>query len=118
MEEAKQAVMEAQKRQNLKYFEHSSIYLMKCHEFYKIGIGGNPKKRLSQLQVGNPYKIELVAFSTVSLLRAERFEGFFHDLLSDNDLRVRGEWFKLSDKIVGLILNFFKKWDNHMKEHL
>lgn len=73
-------------------------YLICANNLYKIGHSNNPKKRLSQLRVGNP-NCELITFGKgIS-------EKELHILYSD--FRTRGEWFKLRridvEKIVELI---------------
>ena len=41
---------------------NSMVYIIQMENFdiYKIGIADNPKKRLKQLQVGNPYKLKII----------------------------------------------------------
>ena len=60
---------------------------------YKVGLAGDPMKRLSALQTGSPYKLNLI--SITHLLEdgaARRFESRCHDLLAAH--RASGEWFQ------------------------
>lgn len=58
----------------------------------KIGVAGNIVRRLSQLQTGNPKKLQLVMeFGPMSRMQAYRLEGQFHEQLSSEC--VGGEWF-------------------------
>lgn len=65
------------------------------HGFVKIGKAVDVWKRLDQLQVGNPYKLELVEWLLGDV------ERIFHVELAD--LRVRGEWFKYDPRVDLLI---------------
>jgi len=70
------------------------VYLMKCADFYKIGISTNPKARAKDLQTSNPLKVELIA--TKYTRKASKYESQLHSTYSGK--RVRGEWFRLSSK--------------------
>ena len=72
------------------------VYVMECQGFYKIGVAGSPKKRLTECQTGNPFEIKLLSsFPTDDPYGVERH---IHGLLVS--LHVRGEWFKLPSDIV------------------
>lgn len=75
------------------------IYIAKCQDFYKIGhTTGDAEHRLSGLQTGNPFRVELVGTipGTVSQER-NLHQRFAHK-------RERGEWFRLTPKDVDSIL--------------
>lgn len=38
------------------------VYLIRCEGFLKIGVAGDPRWRLSALQTGCPFELELVAY--------------------------------------------------------
>jgi hypothetical protein len=67
------------------------IYVIGCNEFVKIGIAGNVRKRLIELQVGNPYPLRLYGHWKAG--EAVKEEAALHALLSPH--QERGEWFKL-----------------------
>jgi len=69
------------------------IYVVKCNEFYKIGITSNVDNRLNSLRTGNPYKIELV-FS-VPMFHAKEIEESLHKGLKD--YKHFREWFRLEE---------------------
>ena len=69
------------------------IYLVHCEGFYKIGIATNLRKRVSNIQTSNPFKVTLVAYTKTENVFADELE--LHELFKDK--RVRGEWFKLND---------------------
>lgn len=75
------------------------IYLAKCQDFYKIGhTTGDAEHRLSGLQTGNPFRIELVGTVPGTLSQERNLHyRFAHK-------RERGEWFKLSQEDVDSIL--------------
>jgi len=69
-------------------------YFLKCHEFVKIGKTCNLKPRVDDLQVGNPYDLELIGVS----FKAENNlqEKFLH-------LQHKREWFHLTNELKDYI---------------
>ena len=69
-------------------------YFLKCHEFVKIGRTCNLKPRVDDLQVGNPYDLELIGVS----FKAENNlqEKFLH-------LQHKREWFHLTNELKDYI---------------
>ena len=76
------------------------IYLIKCHEFYKVGIADDVKARLSSMQTGCPYPLELIEAWRSN--NASKEEKAIHALLSRYN--VRGEWFMLPPELVSQLL--------------
>lgn len=70
-----------------------SIYVMKCHEYHKIGIAANPRRRLNAIKTSNPYEVELIR--AVKVPDAIGLERQLHRQFAE--CRVRGEWFELTD---------------------
>lgn len=58
----------------------------------KIGVARNPRKRLAQMQIGNPHRLDLV-FEARSTKReiSNQIEHRAHTILQENS--VLGEWF-------------------------
>ena len=77
------------------------LYLIKCNEYYKIGIAFDLDQRLSSLQGGNPYELEVVC--AFKIKDARESEKLLHELFKDK--RQLGEWFKLDYKDVEVIIN-------------
>jgi hypothetical protein len=78
---------------------------MKSQDYhYKIGISHQPKKRLKQLQTGNPVTITLLF--TLELqpgFTTRKVENEIHRFLKKNNKWIRGEWFRLThDQVYGL----------------
>ena len=69
------------------------VYFIRCHDFVKIGLGRDPYARLGQLQIGNPYLLELIHFH--ACLDAVTEEKALHEKYGQK--WERGEWFKLSE---------------------
>lgn len=80
----------------------SYLYVIQCHEFIKIGIADNPKRRLGELQVGCPYKLTLIRCFASKTPRAD--ERRLHELLRKH--HERGEWFRLTDGMRKLLNDF------------
>lgn len=84
--------------------DRSSVYLLKSAGYYKVGVtlDSSIQRRIAQLQIGNPFVIELVA-KTGTIHNAYDVEKSLHSKFKDN--RVRGEWFSLSDEELEVVLN-------------
>lgn len=71
------------------------VYLIKCDKTNtcKIGYASNPENRLSQLQTGNPFALELVGVvdGDISLERELHIKF--------DKYRIKGEWFEYSQEI-------------------
>jgi len=78
------------------------VYAIQCHEFVKIGVANDVRKRLASLQTGCPYDLTLIAEWHSS--DAGRVEDELHEIL--DKWRVRGEWFKLPDDVIASIPNW------------
>lgn len=67
------------------------LYIIKCEQFYKIGVANDVESRLAQLSTGNPFplKVEIV----YEFENAEHVEKALH--MRYKSLKQRGEWFKL-----------------------
>jgi len=72
------------------------VYVIKCGEFYKVGIADNVKHRLGDLQNASPYHFELV--KAWQCLDARKQEREIHRLCWR--FHERGEWFKLPIECV------------------
>lgn len=69
------------------------LYLLKCNEYYKIGVSDNIQCRIDALQTGNPYKISLkYKWLPKDAYRAEKI---IHEVLKHKNHR--SEWFILDD---------------------
>lgn len=82
--------------------ESTNIYFIGNVELgsVKIGRSNNPKKRLADLQIGNSKK--LVLYSVVEDVTPE-YEKKLHRLLGH--IRLKGEWFKLTDELIHFMIN-------------
>ena len=90
------------------------VYLLWAENtcLYKIGMGENPKRRLKECQIGNPYKLELLAFREVK--DASRVETALHQKYADH--RKRGEWFEFHPLMLPHLLNDFGCQTNREKQ--
>lgn len=67
----------------------------------KIGIAKNVKRRLEQLQIGNPVKLYVLAtIPCASRLHAHDMEARLHKAHHKN--HIRGEWFNACIKLKGI----------------
>lgn len=71
------------------------VYLMKCANYYKIGISKNPESRRRAIQTHNPFKVEYVA-SSILQNNAESLEKEIHNSFAS--VRAIGEWFELKER--------------------
>lgn len=73
------------------------IQLANRDRYIKIGFRQDPSKRMIDLQVANPYDMVVIGAARGTLLT----EQCVHAALSDS--KIRGEWFKPDNGVVGLI---------------
>lgn len=79
------------------------VYLLKCQDFYKIGIATDVHKRISGMQTGSPFTISLVA--SVEVDNPLALEKELHAMYSHR--HHRREWFALTDEDVTAIRSLF-----------
>lgn len=79
------------------------VYLLKCQDFYKIGIATDVHKRISGMQTGSPYTILLVA--SVEVDNPLALEKELHAMYSHR--HHRREWFALTEEDVNAIRSLF-----------
>ena len=89
----------------------NKLYIMKCLEFYKIGITHNPRARESTIQSSNPTEVRLINyFELPKKLNTRRlcieFEESVHQSFSSK--KVRGEWYALDSEDIETIEDSFK----------
>jgi hypothetical protein len=71
---------------------YPKIYFIRCNEFIKIGkCRSDLSLRLSDLQIGNPYKLEM---EMLPIPGDHELEQKIHKSL--DEYWVRGEWFKIT----------------------
>ncbi len=77
-----------------------SLYIMECDGKYKIGTTNDVKKRLGQLQTGNPHKIT-ISFDVEIGFIAGQLEIHLHKLFEE--FHVNGEWFDLPHNVWDML---------------
>lgn len=85
-------------------FQDDRIYVVRCLDFVKIGHAKNPIDRMSDLQIGNPFALELVA----TYPGGGWIEWHLHK--SMKAFRVRGEWFHWNDESRRLFHRTLREW--------
>lgn len=78
------------------FAKKSGIYILYSCGYYKIGITTNINKRISDLQTGNPFLIQLVFFKIVN--DASDLESELHKKYKNKN--VLGEWFWLNNEDI------------------
>jgi len=73
-------------------YDMQYLYLIKCQQYYKIGVANDVESRLAQLSTGNPFPLEVETIYEFE--NAEIVERAVHQKLKSK--RVRGEWFELT----------------------
>jgi hypothetical protein len=77
------------------------IYFIRCNDLIKIGVAENPWSRLTDLQIGNPARLELMAVAPGEYEK----EGDYHRQISY--CRQQGEWFRY-DELIGATIDAVK----------
>ncbi len=72
------------------------IYFVKCHEYVKIGYSFDPYTRISSMQTGSPYELEMIAL----MEGGEREEVILQ--IAFKHLRFRAEWFRHTEELAKL----------------
>lgn len=75
------------------------VYLIRMHEYCKIGHAQSIDRRLSHIQTSAPYPVELL--HVIGTDHAPRMEVILQDRFAAQ--WVRGEWFRLSDEDIAFI---------------
>lgn len=81
-----------------------AIYIIKADKFVKIGISNDISKRVTSLQSGCPFPINVIA--NINLENASEIEKSLHRIYRKHC--VRGEWFVLSEPMIVSLLQFLK----------
>ena len=84
----------------------TKIYLISDGTFIKIGITSNIRKRIKNLQTGNPNKLKVIF--TYYVDNAEQLEMELHKKFKRK--RKAGEWFDLTDDDVMVARNVAMGW--------
>jgi len=69
-------------------------------DYYKIGVGKEPEKRVSQCQTGTPHELELT--TTITSDKPEKAEQRLHSIYKFS--HQRGEWYKLTSNAVNSLV--------------
>jgi len=78
---------------------------------YKIGYTKNLKKRLTELNTGNPGELKII--KTHKSLIGLKIETIVHRYLKTN--KIKGEWFKLDEKIINDFNKICETIENNYK---
>lgn len=83
--------------QNLKADTEQFVYVIraKTTNFYKIGCSKYPYQRLTELQISNPFDLEIIMIFKVDDMYS--VESKLHKFFETN--RKRGEWFEFEDTV-------------------
>lgn len=82
---------------------NNGIYVVNCCEWYKIGMTNSITNRMSVLQTGCPFLLELVAFvSCENDTHSYKLEQHLHNIYKNK--RGIGEWFKLEKRDISEII--------------
>jgi len=89
------------------------VYLLKSYEngYYKIGTSKNPLKRIKELQIGNPEKIEII--NSYLSENYSKIEIALHNYYSYT--RKTNEWFDLTLEDELNFIDLCKNIDKNLK---
>lgn len=89
----------------------SYIYIISNGEAFKVGLSKDPKRRVRQLQTGNPKKLSLEYCVEIEEAPVKILESIMHRYLKLNHLS--GEWFSADFIVIKNLLDFVKiRYDN------
>jgi hypothetical protein len=88
------------------------VYFIKAGDAIKVGIASDVTKRLINVQVGNPHKIDLLHSLDVSEEKARSIETIIHEIFKKTNLS--GEWFQAPQFMIDFIHNIKENgWESH-----
>ena len=79
----------------------TNIYFIKARDAIKIGIAQDVKKRMNEIQVSNPDKLQLFHLFTVPIKTSREIESTIHYIFRSSQLN--GEWFMSSLSLIKFI---------------
>lgn len=87
-------------------------------DIYKIGNSKNPEIRVKGVQTGNPFKV--IVLDLFATKRATKVETALHNMfashkVTEDEMKLEGEWFKLSSDEVKNFKTLCEKVDNNFK---
>jgi len=90
------------------------IYMIKCgKDKYKIGCSNFPERRLHNLQVANPYKLQLIYVACCK--NVYKTETLLHKTFAK--YKIHGEWFRFSKKQVEKIKKICSKYSSKLTKN-
>ena len=72
------------------------VYVIQCLDYYKIGESKHTEKRMKQHQTSNPFDLNVVL--KIHSKEPKKLEKELHSRFEN--VRIRGEWFKLADEDI------------------
>lgn len=82
------------------------IYFVRLHDFVKIGISSDVRKRMRHLQSGSPYPLELIRLIPDGNIELEaRFHAFY------KDQHANFEWFTFSEDMLTITAGELPPYD-------
>lgn len=93
----------------------SSIYILECGGYYKIGKSYNAERRIKELSKFTPFKIKKI--KTWDFYKPYKMEHYLHRYF--HRYLETGEWFKLNKKIIDqliICLNMLEKQNEQRKK--
>lgn len=97
------SIVQEEVKKNREEMLKDYVYLIYCEGFYKIGISGNLKSRMSQINSSTPFNIEFI--TAKKFKDAKSIETQLHHLFEDK--RVKGEWFSLNEDELKILADIF-----------
>lgn len=88
------------------------VYFIQTGDAIKVGIASDLAKRMVNVQVGNPHKIEVLHSISTSEEEARKIESQIHELFKRTHLN--GEWFHANQFMIDFIRHIKKNgWEAH-----
>lgn len=63
--------------------DYDRLYVIRCGDFYKVGVSYNIEQRIREMQLCNPYPLELALYRTVRTTQVRLVERRVHELLAE-----------------------------------
>jgi len=94
--------------------KNSSVYFLQSYIFTKIGHAKDVKRRVSSIQIGSPFEVNLVHTIDTPYTLSKELESDIHNAIWN--YRYRGEWFVINKTCIQKINKVLKGYDNIKRE--
>jgi len=88
-----------------------AVYFVRCQDFVKVGYSSTPMKRIANLQIGNPFTLEVLIIIPGSVTTETELHNVF------SDLHYANEWYRYEGLLKQYVENNKDIFANYTMKH-